>query len=362
MEAAADSVDRSPSVAALLAEGTAALAAAGVSSPRLDAEVLLATACGVDRTALYVRANLPAAPAAARVFGTLLERRRRREPLQYIVGRQEFWSLDFVVTPEVLIPRPETELLVELALAIGSGVGTSEPVRRGMNSPAESSKSPLKGTPMLCVESASADFVPISRGILFPGGRSTDGSRSWGRPVATGCVPGDTLQPPLTICDLGTGSGCLAIALAREVPHAEVWAIDRSPAAVAVARANARRHGVERVRCVAGDLFAPVVERRFDLIVSNPPYIASPVLAGLQPELAWEPRGALDGGSDGLDVVRRLLNDAPARLVSGGWLLVEIGADQGPAALRLAGAAGFRDVSLRKDYAGRSRVLLARRT
>jgi release factor glutamine methyltransferase len=321
METAGEIAERSPTVAALLAEGGAALTAAGVSSARLDAEVLLATACAVDRTALYVRANQAVAPAAQHAFRALLARRLRREPLQYIVGRQEFWSLDFVVTPAVLIPRPETELLVELALELFPPSKKGE--QGGFSSPPTSrarSKSPLPP--------------------LFEGGESENG--------------------PLTICDLGTGSGCIAVALARELPYAEIWAVDQSAAALAVARANACRHRAERIRFVAGDLFAPLTGVHFDLIVCNPPYIATRVLEQLQPELAWEPPGALDGGSDGLEIIRRVVAAAPAHLVSGGWLVVEIGADQRPAVLELAQATGFQEVSVRDDYAGCARVLLAR--
>jgi len=287
MDAIAEIGEPLPSAQTLLAEATAALTATGVSTARLDAEVLLAAACDLDRTSLYVRVNQPVTPAARRTFEVCLERRLQREPSQYIVGRQEFWSLDFAVTPEVLIPRPETELLVEVALAIGS--------------------------------------------------------------------------PLHTICDLGTGSGCLAVALARELPSAEIWAIDQSTAALAVARQNALRNGVESIRFVGGDLFAPIADVCLDLIVCNPPYIASSVLQQLEPELAWEPRAALDGGVDGLDVVRRVVAGAPTYLADGGWLLMEIGADQGAAALELAHAARLNDVAVRDDYAGRPRVLLARR-
>ena len=322
MDAAAESSAPSPAVAALLAEATAALGASGVPNSRLDAEVLLATACAVDRTQLYVRANQPVGAVTREAFRALVERRLQREPLQYIIGRQEFWSIDFMVTPAVLIPRPETELLVELAVAL---------------------------------------FPPLKKGdrggFSLP---STDGPQSKSPLAPLFQRGGSEKEHRLTICDLGTGSGCIAVALAHELPHADICAVEQSAAAVAVARDNARRQGAEHVHFCRGDLFAPLAAARFDLIVCNPPYIATGVLADLQPELAWEPRAALDGGADGLAVIRRVVAAAPAHLESGGWLLMEIGADQGPAVLDLARAAQLHDVSVRDDYAGHPRVLLAR--
>jgi len=307
MDALADTAEPAPTASGLIADGATALAAAGVSTARLDAEVLLATACGIDRTALYARGRQPVTVAAGQAFAAFLRRRLRREPLQYIVGRQEFWSLDFVVTPDVLVPRPETELLVELVLSLLPPVN-----------------------------------LPSPSAPLFQRG----GSEETGHP---------------SICDLGTGSGCLAVALACELPSARIVAVDQSAAALAVARENAQRLGAEQIRFVEGDLLAPLADERFDFIVCNPPYIASAVLEQLQPELAWEPHGALDGGADGLDCIRRVIPAAAAQLVSGGWLLMEIGADQGAAVLALAQAAGLRDASVRADYAGLSRVLSARR-
>jgi release factor glutamine methyltransferase len=296
MNIAIDLAERVATVDALLAEGSAILTAAGVGTPRLDAELLLAAACGVDRTALYVLGREPMSAACVQAFRGMLQRRRRREPLQYIVGRQEFWSLDFAVTPDVLVPRPETELLVELALG-----------------------------------------ALRARGV---------GARS---------------AVPLRLCDVGTGSGCIAVVLATELPGAEVWALDDSTAALAVADANARRHGVaERIRFVRSDLFSSVSSQLFDVVVSNPPYLTANDLANLQPEVAFEPRSALDGGGDGLDVIRRLLAASPEYLGGGGWLLVEIGATQAAAVEDAARAAGFTTVSIHADYAGLPRVLMAR--
>lgn len=300
MDAAFTTAGGAGSIDVLIAEASAALAAAGVSTPRLDAELLLGTACGLDRTALYARGRELVSEPCTQTFRDLLQRRLRREPLQYLVRRQEFWSLDFLVTPDVLVPRPETELLVEMVLGV---VRSDLPVRDG-------------------------------------------GARH---------------ALPLRLCDVGTGSGCLAVALAHEVPNAEVWALDISTRALAVAELNAQRLGVaERMRLRRSDLFASVTGQRFSVVVSNPPYLSASDLADLQPEVGFEPRLALAGGADGLDIIRRVLATAPDHLVDGGWLFMEIGAAQAAAVENLAGAAGFNAVSIRSDYAGLPRVLMAR--
>ncbi|MGD0945995.1 MAG: peptide chain release factor N(5)-glutamine methyltransferase [Candidatus Binatia bacterium] len=291
-------------VGALVESATAALAAAGIPTARLDAEVLLAHGCCLYRAALYAR-WLSVVSADCRLrFDAAVARRQRHEPTQYIVGHQEFWSLDFAVTPDVLIPRPETELLVELAVAIlpKSAFGFSLPLREGQGN---------------------------------------------GR---------------LRLCDLGTGSGCIAVALARELPHAHVWALDVSEAALDVAQLNARRHAAaEHIHFLVSDGFSAASGLCFDAIVCNPPYVSSGELQRAQPELAWEPRRALDGGPNGLAVMERIVAEAPRYLTERGWLLMEIGADQGPAVERLARAAGFSSVSIRADYAGLPRALVARR-
>jgi len=278
-------------VAMLLRAAAEELTAAGIDSARLDAELLLAHACGWTRTALFARLHAPV-PAAARAgFAAAVVRRRRREPLQYIVGREGFWSLDLVVTPDVLIPRPETEVLIETTL------------------------------------------------------RTLRARRPTG---------------PLTLCDVGTGSGCIALTLAGELPDATVWALDASPAALRVARHNAERVGMaDRVRFVGSDLLTALPGLRVDALVANPPYVRSAELATAQPELAWEPRLALDGGPSGVAVVERLLHAARGHVRPGGMLAVEIGADQDAVARALAVAAGWTGVEVVADYAGRPRVLTA---
>jgi len=280
------------SVSDLLRASAGALQGADIDTARLDAEVLLANAWGLDRAQLYARTQ-ELVPATVRAdFARMLARRVTREPLQYIVGRQEFWSLEFEVNADVLIPRPETELLVQLTVA-----------------------------------------ELQQRAVL--GG---------------------------LVCDVGTGSGCIAVALARELRGVMVWASDQSATALAVAARNAERHAVAgRVHCVRSDLLAQVPEPELDVIVSNPPYVPTDAVPHLQPEVRWEPRSALDGGASGLVIIGRLLAEARPRLRAGGVLIVEVGADQEGAVTALARATGWSNVVIRRDLAGLPRVLVAGR-
>jgi release factor glutamine methyltransferase len=352
MAAILDLADTTATIDRLVAEASAALSAAGISSPRLDAELLLATVSGLNRTALYVRGREALSPRCTEQFRGLLRRRVGREPLQYIVGRQEFWSLEFLVTPNVLVPRPETELLVEGALSV---IGCDGPSRRRQKRAAP------QGEPTGALRLESNDSWTVRAEALEA--RSSQLAPSPPRQEA------ESRAEPLRVCDVGTGSGCIAIALAHELaqaqaralPDAEVWALDVSPRALAVAELNAQRLGVaNRIHLGRSDLLAAVATQRFDVIVSNPPYLTVMDLANLQPEVAFEPRTALDGGADGLDIIRRLLATAPDHLVAGGWLLMEIGALQATAVVDLARASSFSDVSFRCDYAGLPRILVAR--
>jgi release factor glutamine methyltransferase len=268
---------------------------AGIDSARLDAEVLLRHFLGMEKAELYLGSDLALNATAGWEFQKLLLRRAGREPVAYIIGRREFWSLDFVVTPEVLIPRPETELLVERALKLATRLPRMNALR---------------------------------------------------------------------ILDVGTGSGAIAVSLAKELPQARVCAVDVSSAAVEIARLNARRHGVEeRMEFFCGDLFEPVAEERegFDLIVANPPYIRAGDLAGLAPEIReWEPNMALDGGADGLLYYRRIVAAAGDYLKSGGSILLELGDAMNEAvALLFADASDFEPAKVYRDYAGKKRVIAA---
>ena len=276
-------------VGAALDRAEAQLQASGVKSPRFDAELLLAHVLGGNRAALLAHLDDALGPTQYTRFCDLVARRAAREPLAYLLGHREFYSLDFLVDRRVLIPRPETELLVEEALRLAA-----------------------------------------------------------------------ILPSPFRIADVGTGSGAIAVALAVHLPQATVYALDASPAALAVAAANARRHGVAgRVRCLAGDLLAPLPEP-VDLIIANLPYVAADEWAALPPEIRdHEPRRALDGGDDGLALIRRLLATADSYLRPGGAILLEISAEQGAAATALA-RRHFPQATVRllPDYAGLDRLLV----
>lgn len=279
-------------VAETLDRGRARLAAAGVGSAALDALVLLEHAAGLGRAAVLARGREALDGAAAAAYERLLGERERRVPLAYVTGEREFWSLRLRVDRRVLVPRPETETLVESALE-----------------------------------------------LLRPGAR---------------------------FADVGTGSGAVAVALARELGPGAYVATDRSAGALSVARANAEAHGVARsIEFLEGDLLAPLAGRpqALDGIVSNLPYIPTAEVAGLEPEVRdHEPRAALDGGADGLEVIGRLVGAAPALLRRGGWLLLEIGSGQAGAVGRLLARSGaFDQVTTRRDLAGVERVVGARR-
>lgn len=274
----------------------------------IDADVLARHALGGwDRGQLIVRRHEACPAGFAATFDALVRRRERREPTGYIIGRREFWGLDIEVGPGVLVPRPETELLVEETL---------------------SRFSPEGGAPGAAPAPASA-----------------------------------TRAPRLRVVDVGTGSGCVAVALARWLPHADVVAVDASMEALDVARRNAARHDVGgRVRFVKADLLAGVAGP-FDAVVSNPPYVPAADIAGLQPEVRdYEPRQALSGGVDGLDAIRRLVPEAASVLREGGWLLVEFGFGQADAVRAIIAAEPRLDlVDVRPDLAGIPRVAVVRK-
>ncbi|MBN1978410.1 MAG: peptide chain release factor N(5)-glutamine methyltransferase [Anaerolineae bacterium] len=273
------------SVGRALAQASAKLDAI-TDAPLLEAEVLLAHVLDASRATLLAHPERILTADQLTTYQTLVSQRASNYPLPYLTGRVEFYGLEFEITPEVLIPRPETETLVDLALA----------------------------------------------------------------------------RRPETIVDVGTGSGCIAVALAVRLPQATICAIEISPAALAVARRNVERHGVaDRVRLIAGDVLNPRPSPA-DLIVSNPPYIPTGDCASLPTSIRHhEPRQALDGGPDGLALIHRLLAQAPGVLKPAGMLLIEIGADQGEAASRLA-RTYFPEavICAHPDLAGRDRVLEVR--
>lgn len=302
--------DRPPwTIQSVLAWTAKDLAARGIESARLDAELLIARALGLRRLDLYLRHEQPLTDPELTRIRTLVERRRRFEPVAYILGEREFHGRMFTVDARVLIPRPETEELVEAVLSLLPAVSPGD--------------TPAGSTP--------AGSTPVG-------------------------------STPVRILDLGTGSGAIAVTLAATRPDVTVDAVELSPAAAEVAIANITRLGVtDRVRVRPGSLYKPVAGETYHVVVSNPPYIATAEVDALMPDVSQhEPRIALNGGPDGTLVLRPLVLGARAHLVPGGWLAVEIGHDQGPAARALAVEAGLTDIEIRRDLARIDRILLGR--
>jgi release factor glutamine methyltransferase len=263
----------------------------GIETARLDAEILLGFALGVDRMRLYLDFEKPVEADERARFRELVKRRaEERLPVAYLTGVREFWSLPLAVTRDVLVPRPETETLVETVLA----------------------------------------ELP-------------------------------DVEAELCAFDLGTGSGAIALALAKERPKLRVVAGDVSPAALAVAEQNAAALGLaDRVRCVAGDGFSSVLGQRFDVVVSNPPYLAEGEAGGLAPELRHEPHSALFAGPDGAALLRRIVHEAPRVLAPGGLLALELSPEQADEVTQCLGQCGYDGAKLHRDLAGRPRVVSAR--
>lgn len=269
-------------VQALLTAAEAQLTAAGGDAPRLQAELLLAHVLSQPRSYLIAHADGAVTPGAAARYRTLLDRAASGEPTAYLIGQREFWSLTLEVSPAVLVPRPETELVVERALSLIDATG------------------------------------------------------------------------PRRACDLGTGSGAIALALALERPGWHITATDCSPAALELAARNARRHRLQRIEFLHGEWFAPLARRQFDLIASNPPYVGAqdPALNMLR----HEPRVALTPGLTGSEALHHIVVEAPHYLVAGGWLVLEHGLGQAPTLTRSLRERGFIDVRCHRDAASIERV------
>jgi len=270
---------------------TQRFAEAGISSARLEAQLLLAHVLQCTRMQLYTGFDKPLAEAELAGYRALIKRRLAGEPVAYLLGEHEFWGLPLTVDPSVLVPRPDTETVVEVA-------------------------------------------------------RDTFPDRSI----------------PCTVLDLCTGSGAIALALAKELTAARVIATELSPEAAAIARKNAERNGLaDRVDVRTGDLFAPVAGEKFDLIVGNPPYIATSVIATLSSEVQREPRLALDGGADGLAFYDRICAQAAEHMLPGAAIVLEHGFDQADAVGARLAAAGFEQITLTRDLGKNPRVTSARR-
>ena len=281
-----------------------------IQNPRLDTEVLLSYSLKIDRLGLYLNYDKPLTEDELSSFKKIIQRRVNREPLQYITGIQEFWSLDFKVAPGVLIPRQETEVLVEEVL---KSAGCK-----------------------------AKDVKNITK--------SATGSNAL------------TSAPKPLILDLCTGCGCIAVSLAKELTGSTIYATDNSAVALEIARQNSERHDVkDRITFMSGDLFQPLenFESKFDFIVSNPPYVKRSDLEGLEPEVnVFEPVSALDGGEDGLDAIKSIIDEAPKYLKSNGRLLLEIAFDQAKnvkAHIEKSGC--YTSSTVIKDLSGNDRVI-----
>ncbi|MGQ0507871.1 MAG: peptide chain release factor N(5)-glutamine methyltransferase [Myxococcaceae bacterium] len=261
----------------------------GIDSPRLTAEILLAHLLKLNRVQLYIQLDKPLSKPELATFRALIERRIAGEPTQYLTGYKDFYNRRFTVDARVLIPRPETELLVDAVLR----------------------------------------HLPKAQ--------------------------------PAQVLDLCAGSGCVGLSIAGERPQVSVTATELSPDAAAVARLNAEQLKLP-LTLLEGDLFSPLPQGAlFDVIVSNPPYVRSAEIAKLQTEVQKEPKTALDGGTDGLDLIRRIVDTAPTSLRAGGLLALEIGDEQGHAVLRLLTQAGYGDARIEKDLARLDRLALGTR-
>ena len=263
-----------------------------IDNPRLTAEILLAFVLGIEREQLYINYEERLHRKEIRSYWAVIKRRIRGEPVQYITGKKEFWSLEFYVSPSVLIPRPETEILVENAIGI------------------------IK----------------------------------------------DKKNP--SVLDLGTGSGVIAISIAKEVPDARIWALDISEEAIRVARDNAKKHNVfNRIKFLKGDLWAPLrhINIKFDLIAKNPPYISKEDYENMPREIKnWEPKIALNGGYKGVSIIKKIVKEAGNFLIHGGWIFIEIAPKQIDIVVELFKNTGqFHSIEGIKDYSRQFRVVKA---
>lgn len=281
----------------LLSVATDYLQQKDIENPRLTSEVLLAHALKFERIGLYLDFDKPLTKKEVSDFRALIQRRIKHEPLQYITGKQEFWSLDFEVNRNVLVPRPETEVLLEQAIA-------------------------------------QAKAIPVLSGHFH------------------------------RVLDMCTGSGIIAVVAAKEMVDASIWATDISEDALAVARRNADTHKVsEKIEFLQGDLWAPIKDLRFDLILSNPPYVSSSEYPDLPPEVRnYEPEIALNGRDEGLYTIKEIIKSAPQFMNSGGWLMIEMSPEQtGTVMAMMDQMKAYAGIKRVKDYSRLYRVVVAQK-
>jgi release factor glutamine methyltransferase len=325
-------------IVALLRWTTGFFEEKGVSEPRASAEILLAHTLGLSRLDLYLRHDQPLTSEELAGFKALIVRRRLGEPVAYLTGHKEFWSLDFAVTPATLIPRPETEVLVEAVLEVLTG-------SQGL---AQAGK-PVPPAPTLSPEPSPTPENFGGTGFQVVQHRQD------------ACAPG---QGRLAL-DVGAGSGAVVVALARELPEWRWVAVDVSAAALEVAGENARRHEVAaRISFIQGDLLAPFRPGSwFGLITANLPYVSRPEWEQLPKEIRdYEPKEALLGGEEGLDLLERLCREAHTYLQAGGWLALEVGLGQAERVMSfLNESKAYDTLKAVKDYQDIDRVVLARR-
>jgi release factor glutamine methyltransferase len=352
--------------------------AQGLGSPRLDAELLLGHSLGWPRVALYTHYDQPLSAGELERYRGLIKRRLLGEPVAYLTGQKEFYSLPLQVSEAVLIPRPETELLVEVALRClppPAGSPSAAPpdaadqAEAAAADDAEAGEPPqVRAEPGLALTVHYDPPPPESTGaesVEPPAESSLPAAPDKGdAPAAKGAraraKPSPDQAATAVVADIGTGSGAVALAIKHSRPEVRVLAVDQCAAALQVAAGNAERLGLA-VELFHGDLLAPLPPPlRLDLITANLPYVPTAEIAHLAAEVRAEPHAALDGGPDGLAVIRRLVEQAPRRLRRGGSLLLEIGAGQHRAVEELLRAAGFTAVQSHSDLAQIERVVSGR--
>ena len=305
------------------------LMAAGVPSPRMNAELLLMFVLGRDRAYLYGHPEHELGAEEQARYEDALAQRSQGIPAQYITGHQEFWGMDLIVSPAVLIPRPETEHVVERVLEIASTT-RAEPA------------------------------LSLSKGRTFLSGNALRKTRN-GKTTSKPATRAEAPAPHVRIVDVGTGSGCIALALAKELPNAQIHATDISPAALEIARANAARHQLEsRIQFHQTDLLQGIEKNAFDFVISNPPYVGESEEDSVQLEVRkFEPRTAVFAGPTGMEVIERLIPQAREVLSPGGWLIMEI---SGTIAQRVRDLlSGWQDLQITNDLQAIPRVASARK-